>query len=113
VNYYDGGAAFSRKDYDGFLQITEKQWNETPTALSAAGLASALACKYAVTQNIAYRRRSEEMLGKAKELAMNDKEVMQALPEWEERILYRLNSRQIITKTEYDRRFRQKSDTGK
>jgi tetratricopeptide (TPR) repeat protein len=113
VDYFDGGFAFSRKDYDGFLQISEKEWNIAPSASTAAGLASALACKYVVTQDAAYKQRSEEMLSKAKELSTNDKEDMATFSEYEDRILYRLNSRQIITKTEYDRKFRQKRDAGK
>jgi len=41
-------------------------------------------------------------------LAQRSPEDMASFTEYSERIRYRLESRQIIDKTEYDRRFRQK-----
>jgi tetratricopeptide (TPR) repeat protein len=105
VDYYDEGAAFNRKDYDSFLRLAERDWNTTASAGTAAALASALACKFAVTNDPAYRQRSEEMLAKAKELYSAGKSTQADFSEFEERTRYRLNSREIITKSEYDRRF--------
>ncbi|HXR32453.1 MAG TPA: hypothetical protein VN830_02000 [Verrucomicrobiae bacterium] len=106
VDRYDEGVAFVKKDYDTFISLAEKDWHIMPVAATASALASALACKYAVTGDTAYRQRSEEMLAKARELAQGDKETLARLDEFGERNRYRLESRQIITKNEYDRRFR-------
>jgi hypothetical protein len=103
---YDSGAAFARKDYDTFVAITRKQWNEHPSAAMAAALASSLACKYAVTGEVTYRRESEEMLAKAQQMSKGDAQALKNLEEYLPRIRYRLDTRQIITKKEYDRRVR-------
>ena len=103
---YEEGVAFVRQDYDAFLAIAEKQWKEQTLPQTAAALASALACKYAITKNTAYRQRSEEMLEKARQLAQGNVELLKGLDEFSERNRYRLESRQIISKQEYDRRFR-------
>lgn len=113
VDYYDGGAAFAKKDYDTFLRINEREWNIAASTSSAAGLASALACRYAVTGDMAFRQRSEEMLAKARELSANDKDLPSDFWEYDERIRYRLSSREIISKSEYDRRFRKNNEAGK
>lgn len=106
TQYYDSGAAFARKDYDTFVAITRKQWDEHPSAAMAAGLASALACKFAVTGDSSYRQQSEQMLAKAQQMAQGDAQALKNLEEYLPRIRYRLDTRQIITKKEYDRRFR-------
>jgi hypothetical protein len=106
AEYYDSGAAFARKDYDRFVAIALKQWSEHASAATAAGLASSLACKFAVTGDASYRQQSEEMLTKAQQMAQGDVEALKNLEEYLPRIRYRLDSRQIITKKEYDRRFR-------
>lgn len=103
---YDEGAAFARKDYDAFVAITKRQWAEHPAPGTAASVASALACKYAVTGDATYRQQSEEMLAKAQQMAQGNAEDLKALDEYFPRIRYRLDHREIITRTEYDRRFR-------
>jgi len=52
---YEEGVAFLKHDYDAFLAIAEKQWKQQNLPQTAAAVASALACKYAVTADIAYR----------------------------------------------------------
>jgi len=103
---YEEGVAFIRQDYDAFLAIAERQWKQQAVPQTAAALASALACKYAITKNAAYRQQSEEMLEKAQQLAQGNAEALKGLEEFAERNRYRLESRQIISKQEYDRRFR-------
>ncbi len=103
---FEEGVAFVRKDYDAFLAIAQKQWKEHAIAQTAAGLASALACKFAITGDSTYRQQSEEMFEKARQLAQGSAESMKVLDEFAERNRYRLESRQIISKAEYDRRFR-------
>jgi hypothetical protein len=103
---YDAGTAFARQDYDSFLATSELVWKEQPAPNTAAGVASALACEYAVTGDPAYRQQSEDMLAKARQLAQNNAETNKFLDEFTERNKYRLDSRQIITRHEFDRRFR-------
>jgi hypothetical protein len=103
---YEEGVAFVGHDYDAFLAIAEKQWKQQNLPQTAAALASALACKYAITKNAVYRQHSEEMLEKARQLAQGNVEMLKGLDEFSERNRYRLESRQIISKQEYDRRFR-------
>ncbi len=107
----EGSAAFERKDYDRFLAVAEKASKEhSDSPQFAAMLASALACKYAVTGNEEYRKRAEAMLGKARDLAtpLSPTEPKADLAGWEERTRYRLKSREIIEPEEYDRRFHPK-----
>ena len=106
AEYYEAGAAFDRKDYDRFLTLAQKQWDEHPSSGTAAGMSSALACKYLATGQALYRQQSEELLVKAEQLAAGDPVQEKPLQEYAERIRYRLASRQIIDKPEYDRRFR-------
>ncbi len=103
---YDEGSAFERKDYDTFLAIAQKQWNEFPGPETAGAVASALACKYAVTGEPQYRQQAEEMLQKAHQLSANDLAEEKRYAEYAERIQYRLKSRQIISTAEFNRRFR-------
>jgi len=113
LDEYDEGVAFAKKDYDTFLALAERDWNLLRASRTAAMISSALACKYAVSGEATYRQRSEEMLAKAKELAHGDKESLNRLAEFEERNRYRLESRQILSKTQYDQKFRSTKNTGK
>ncbi|HEY2820090.1 MAG TPA: tetratricopeptide repeat protein [Candidatus Acidoferrum sp.] len=106
AEFYDGDAAFERKDYDAFLKISERSWKEVPTANSAAQLATALACKYAITGNAELKQRSEVLVAKALQMSQGNAESTQDIQEFAERNNYRLKSREIITKAEYDKRFR-------
>jgi hypothetical protein len=103
---FDEGAAFERKDYDAFLAIAQNQWKEHPGPSTAAAVAGALACKYAVTGNPEYRKQSEDMMATARKGVQGSAEGEKELQEYAERIRYRLDSRQIIAKQEYDRKFR-------
>jgi len=110
---YDGGVDFARANYDGYLALGEKVWARQRDANSAAVLASGLACKYAVTGDEAYRQRATEMLDTARQLAESNPDVMKNLSEYFPRIAHRLNTRQIITKQEYDRRFAKSGGSSK
>ena len=104
---YDEGVAFIHKDYDQFLAITQKLWDAHPDSAAYSGeMASALACKYAVTGDAVWRERAEGMLAKSRQLLQSHPEALKAYQEYAERIRYRLDSREIIDKAEYDRRFR-------
>jgi hypothetical protein len=108
VNAYDGGVAFAKKDYDTFLSLANKNWDLLPSASTALSMASALDCKYAITGDAQYRQRSEDMMARARQMAAGDKEAMADLTEFTDRHNYRLQTRKIITKSEYDRKFRRK-----
>lgn len=99
----EGAADFERRDFDSFLAVSENQWREQPVSETAAQLASALACKFAITRTITFRQRALEMLEKARQLAQGDSEALKSLDEYAPRIQYRLDTRKIITKQEYDR----------
>jgi len=103
---FDEGTAFEAKDYDKFLAITEKQWQRQPSSGTAAAVASALACKFATTGDPKYRQQSEEMLETSRQKIGSDPDAQKNFQEYAERIRYRLDSRQIISKAEYDRKFR-------
>jgi tetratricopeptide (TPR) repeat protein len=106
VEVADAFAAFHRKDYDTFLALAEKGWKGHPGSSDyAAVLASALACKYAVTGDPAFRTRAEEMLEKAREFAASSPAATQSITEYEERTRYRLRTRKILDPKEYNRRF--------
>jgi tetratricopeptide (TPR) repeat protein len=106
---YDGTVAFERKDYDEFLRIAEEGWKQHASSPQWAGMmASALACKYAITGETDYRSRSEQMLDSARRLAASSPEESAQEKEFEARTRYRLQSRQIIDIDEYNRRFRAK-----
>jgi len=105
--YYDSGVAFVDKDYDRFLAITQQIWKAAPDSANAAGqLASALACKYAITGEATWKQQAEEMLEKSKQLSQKSADEMKAFEEYAERTRYRLATRKIIDKTEYDKQFR-------
>ncbi len=97
------GAAFDNKDYDLMLEksraIMEKDLKDSS---AAAGVASALACKWAVTGERRFRIESLDFLERARTL---DAGRDPSFREYEARILYRLDSRQIISREEYAQKF--------
>jgi len=111
MNAYDGGVAFAKKDYDTFLSLANKNWDQLQSASTAMSVASALDCKYAITGDPQYRQHSEDMMARARQMAAGDKEIMAELTEFEDRHNYRLRTRQIITKSEYDQKFRSIKET--
>jgi hypothetical protein len=113
LNYYDGGVAFVKKDYDTFLSLAMKNWDLMESAWTALSMVSALDCKYATTGDVQYRNRSEEMMIKARQMAAGNKDMTDHLAEFEDRHKYRLETRKIITKAEYDRRFRNTKEAKK
>jgi hypothetical protein len=103
------GAAFEGKDYDTFLAKAEAMRAGDPkNAFRIAQVASALACKYAVTGEAPFKTRAETALAEARAAAGKDDA---HLPEYEERIRHRLRTREIISRREYDRRFRRGKET--
>lgn len=105
----DVAASFEGRNFDRFLELNERRWKREPkSSMAAAGMASALACKYAVTRDASFHSRATEMLEKAGSLAITDQEKL-AFNEYAERIRHRLATREILRKEEYDRRFRKQA----
>lgn len=106
VPYFEGGSAFYRHDYDRLLAISEANWKAQPASADAAAtLAGALSCKYAATGDASFRTRTEDMMEKARQLSQGDAAAEKSFQEYSERIKHRLDTREIIDKREYDRRF--------
>lgn len=99
----EAGAAFEEKDYDKFLakalEITKKAGADWQ---AIAQVASAYACKYAVTGDELFKKQSLEFLDKAgKQIGADHPD----FKEYESRIRHRLQSREIISRREYNKRF--------
>jgi tetratricopeptide (TPR) repeat protein len=98
--------AFDAKDYDGFLSLEQalmQRYPEDPSIVG--GVASALACKYVTTGDENYKTQALAMFARAKTLAVSRSQ-QEAFAEFSERILFRINSKEIIDTEEYNRRFR-------
>lgn len=106
LNSSDGGVAFANKDYDQFLELAEKNWTLAQSWSTALSVVSALDCKYATTGDTQYRTRSEELFEKARAMASGDQEALAAFNEFADRHKFRLETRKIISRQEFDRRFR-------
>lgn len=108
---YTAGADFVSKDYDGFLSHSTAALRLEPNSPELLGEeASALAAKYAVTGQSEFRDRAEEDLKKAEGISKQDPKQLASYQEYAERIRYRLDSREIIDRDEYNRRFRNGKD---
>ncbi len=105
------GAAFDDKDYDKFLAAAQTLWAANPNDPSAmAAVASAYACKYAVTGQDSFKKESLRYLDLARQKAPPGDP---HLREYAERITHRLQTREIITREEYERRFPPKREEAK
>ena len=65
-------------------------------------VASAIACKYAVSGDEKLKAEATDLLAKARALPHEEA----SFKEYEERILHRLNTREVIDRKEYNRRYR-------
>lgn len=96
------GVAFDAKDFDGFLATAKKLISKEPDVhFSYAMLASAYACKYAVTSDTAFREQAMAALDRAKAMSGGNP----SFKEYEQRILHRLNTQEILTPQEFHKKF--------
>lgn len=96
------GASFDRRDYDTFLQrALELMKLEPQSSQVVAGVASAYACKYAVTGSEEFKVASLDYLERARKLARPEDDY----EEYAARIRHRLESREILTRDQYQKRF--------
>ncbi len=96
------GVAFNTKDYDGFVVVAKDLIAKQPDDhFSYATLASAYACKYAVTRDMAFHEQSVAALDRARAISGSDP----SFKEYEQRILHRLSTQEILTAREFHTRF--------
>jgi len=96
------GVAFDEKDYDTFLKLALKMKNMNPQDQFSLGMvSSAYACKYAETGSEEYKTQALTNLEDAKKMAPENPDFL----DYQQRILYRLHSREIITNDEFHKRF--------
>jgi tetratricopeptide (TPR) repeat protein len=94
-----GVLAFEVKDYDRFLdRMVALQKLLPDEAMNEGGVASALACKFAVSGDDTFAQQALEHLKAARKLKDSATDEYRDL---EERVLHRLSSREILTRKEY------------
>ncbi|MFQ5602751.1 MAG: tetratricopeptide repeat protein [bacterium] len=96
------GARFDSQDYDGFLRASKELAKLYPDdAITIGSVASAYACKYAISNDEKFKVKALDWLSKAQQLAGDDEDFR----EYENRIQFRLYSQEIISNDEFKRRF--------
>lgn len=104
----EGNVAFDDGDYAKFHAVAAKFAKRYPgNAQYVAQLASALACLYAATGDVARKVEAEAKLAEAERLGGDD-----GIAAYAKRIRHRLATREIISRLEYEKRFG-KPDTDK
>lgn len=95
------GKAFDEEDYVGFLEYARQSRNRhgTSDASVLGSVASAFACLYATTSDEAFRDSAMHLLDQARVLGDT------AFNEYEGRILYRLHSKEIISREAFYKLF--------
>jgi hypothetical protein len=95
------GVVFNKKDYPEFLRISQQRQKLYPNdPMILAQVSSAYACIYAAEGRDEDKQKSLDTLRHAEQLYGNS--IPEGFTEYKERILYRLETRQILTKKEYD-----------
>ncbi|HEY9006154.1 hypothetical protein [Ohtaekwangia sp.] len=98
------GAGFDTKDYAMFLRATKENLKrDTSLAISWAGVASAYACLYATQKSDSLKNLFQYYRSKA--LSLNDS--TEELSVYINRLDHRIETGEILTKNEFDRKFPQ------
>jgi hypothetical protein len=96
------GVAFDNKDYDKFLKLALELCEKRPdNSVAVAQAASAYACKYAVTGDEQFRLKGFEFLDRARAVSGQDED----FEEYEQRILHRFHTCEIISRDEFNERY--------
>lgn len=98
--------AFDHTDYNEFLRLAlqmDQKHKGDPTVTGQ--VASAYACKYAETQDEQYKTKSMAALDRARTLAKSMPEYKEYFAEYEQRILHRLHTQEIIDHNEFKKRY--------
>jgi hypothetical protein len=94
--------AFDKGEYDRFLELAMKLHSEEPSHPMHLGqVGSAYACKYAQAGNEEFKQKAFEYVEKAKQEPVEGFDVA----EYEQRIMHRLETREIIDRDEFLKRF--------
>lgn len=97
------GVAFDNKDYREFLNLSLQVHESSPgNPTTVAQVSSAYACLYAVSGNDKDKAKAMEFLSRAEKLSANVPD--SGFDEYQERILHRIETRQVITRQEYYKR---------
>jgi tetratricopeptide (TPR) repeat protein len=98
----DAGVAFNNKDYDKFLAIAIDSSKKNPDNIIAVErVAAAYACKFVVTGDEQFKKQALDALEKAKRMQIYEYDSN----EYEQRILHRLYTREIINGIEFRKKF--------
>jgi tetratricopeptide (TPR) repeat protein len=99
----EAGLAYEQKDYDRFLEVEQTVAKKQPdNPIAALGVASAHACRYAATGDEAAKDLAERQIESASKMKGAEGP---EFAEYLDRIRYRLETREIISRNEYLRRF--------
>jgi hypothetical protein len=105
ADYFEGYAAFDRKDYALYLQLAQKSAATAPDNIAMIiWLANAQAASYAVSGDPALKEAATATLAKADAMASSNPASKPDFDHMAKRIRYRIDSRQIVSAEEYDRR---------
>lgn len=98
--------AFDQGNYDEFLELS-LQLNEKfkEDYVYTAQVASAYACKYVETQDEQYKTKSLSALDSARALVNPYPEDEEYFAEYEQRILHRIHTQEIISRKEFEKRY--------
>ncbi len=95
-------AAFDRQDWDGFLEKAAAIAGRKPGSFdAAASLASAYACKYAVSGNAEFRERSLLELDNIKRSGADQAQIADVV----DRVEHRLATRQILNPAQFAKQY--------
>jgi hypothetical protein len=105
LSYAEIGAAFDNKDYAGFAAKAKAYAQKNPKDTTAAAqYASALACQYAVSGDPKLKQAALQELKHAESLAKPGDPDFQ---EYQQRILFRLDTRQILNNKQFYQQYPQ------
>ena len=94
--------AFDEKDYESYISLSmefAERYTEAPQSQFA--LVSAYACQYAITGNSEFREKALQALEKSRPLMADNP----SFAEFEQRMMHRLITKDIISREEFVRRF--------
>lgn len=100
----NASAAIDRKDYDKALQYSKEAFARYPGFTTAEWLTGSLATKYAQSGDPTYRKQAEDMLAQAQSRAQSPEEQAEYAA-FNQRMRHRIDTREILTRDEYNRRY--------
>ena len=103
---YELTEAFKEKDYPKYLALAEQEWKKDPNDYENNSLmAAALSDMYAKTGSLEFKNKAESAFAKARELSIHSEESKKDFIEFAERYEYRMKTRIILSREEFDQKF--------